>query len=89
MKGAIVDSDLIVLAIKPQNCRKVFRELKPLLEELRVDDPSYNPMILSIMAGVPIIAMTEGLGSDRIIRSMPNTPAMIGEFVFVSCVFPF
>ena len=49
LKSSDLDVDVVVVAVKPQNCVRLFKELKPLLEENKAD-----PVILSICAGVPI-----------------------------------
>tara|TARA_A100001037_G_scaffold306796_1_gene355658 strand:- start:24245 stop:25051 length:807 start_codon:yes stop_codon:yes gene_type:complete len=62
-------SDIVVLAIKPQNIDQVMKELKGNL----ITRKSF----LSIVAGVSIENLQNGLGVDSIIRVMPNTPAQI------------
>jgi len=66
----IKDTELIILAVKPQDSAAVFAVLKPYLNE--------DHVILSIMAGVKLETMAEGLGIKKIIRSMPNLPAQVG-----------
>jgi pyrroline-5-carboxylate reductase len=63
-------SDIVVLAIKPQNLDKVMVELKGSFEP--------NQLVLSIIAGRRIIFLKQGLGHKVIVRAMPNTPAKIG-----------
>lgn len=74
-RDAIHDADLIVLAIKPQQTVSVFNELAGLIHE--------SQTCLSIVAGVPISKLREGLRHEKIIRVMPNTPAQIGEAMSV------
>ena len=62
-------SDIVILAIKPQNIQEVMVELKGNF----ISDKSF----LSIVAGVKTKILQEGLGVDSIIRVMPNTPAQI------------
>ncbi len=65
-------SDLIVLAIKPQAAASVLDELRPVVT------PQH--LIVSIAAGVSLKALEDGLGEDlRLVRVMPNTPALVGE----------
>lgn len=68
---AIEKADIIVLAIKPQNLTDVMAELSGCLKP--------NQLILSIIAGARIITLCKGLNHRQIVRSMPNTPAQIGE----------
>jgi pyrroline-5-carboxylate reductase len=64
-------SDLIILAVKPQDSQALFRQIKPFVEEQQV--------FLSIMAGIKIQTIREGLGVNKVIRAMPNLPAQIGQ----------
>ncbi len=65
----------VVLAVKPQRLDKV----------LSVMHGSIQPeaVVLSIVAGASINKIVNGLGHDRIVRSMPNTPAQIGQGITV------
>ncbi len=67
---SILHADILMLAVKPQ-------DLPPLLPKLR---PFLRPdhLVLSIMAGIQIRTLTEGLGIPKVIRAMPNLPAQIG-----------
>ncbi|MCJ7702771.1 MAG: NAD(P)-binding domain-containing protein, partial [Anaerolineales bacterium] len=72
---AACQADVVVLSIKPQVLDRVLGEIKGCLKP--------DVLILSIVAGAPISKITEGLGSRMIVRSMPNTPAQIGEGITV------
>jgi pyrroline-5-carboxylate reductase len=72
-KEAVAGKDVIVLAVKPQTLPEILTDLKGGLKAAQ--------LILSIMAGVRISKIGEGLGHKRIVRSMPNTPARIGSGV--------
>ncbi len=64
-------SDLLVLAVKPQNMPELLREIQPAVK------PSH--LVISIAAGITIQQITAALGPDqRIIRVMPNTPCLVG-----------
>ncbi|MFR4997940.1 MAG: pyrroline-5-carboxylate reductase [Clostridium paraputrificum] len=74
----VKNSDVIFLAVKPNMYAKVIGELrKDLLQE---------KLIITIAAGITISDM-EGLISDkaRIVRTMPNTPALVGEGMSAIC----
>ncbi|PFH10639.1 pyrroline-5-carboxylate reductase [Collimonas sp. PA-H2] len=64
-------SDVIVLAVKPQQMKQVIGQLRPYLT---------TQMVLSIAAGIRAADMSRWLGGhDVIVRCMPNTPALIGK----------
>lgn len=62
--------DTIILAVKPQDSKLVYPELKQYIEP--------QQLIISIMAGIPIRILEENLGHESIVRAMPNTPAQLG-----------
>ena len=68
-------SDIVVLAIKPQNLTEVITELSGQLKSTQ--------LVLSIIAGVRINTLCQGLNHRPIVRVMPNTPAQIGEGISV------
>lgn len=70
-RRAASGADVVVLAVKPQVAPTVLTELKGKLKP--------GQLVVSIMAGVPINTMRKGLNHAAIVRSMPNTPARIGE----------
>lgn len=64
-----VAADVIVLAVKPQQLREVAATLAPLLQ---------RQLVISIAAGVRAGDLSRWLGGYRqLVRSMPNTPAMV------------
>ncbi|MFC3627417.1 pyrroline-5-carboxylate reductase [Vogesella amnigena] len=65
-------NDVIVLAVKPQALREVCLALAPKLG---------GALVVSIAAGIRADALARWLGSERIVRVMPNTPAMVGKGV--------
>jgi pyrroline-5-carboxylate reductase len=67
LEGATV----AVLAVKPQQMRDAATALSPHVTQV--------PVVLSIAAGIRTIDLTRWLGDyRRIVRAMPNTPALIG-----------
>ena len=66
------DADVVFLACKPQ-------QLSAATESLR--DGLSRPLYISILAGVPTDQLSTALGSERVIRVMPNTPCLIGRGV--------
>ena len=64
-------SDLVVLAVKPQVIRDVLELIRSAITP--------KQLVLSIAAGVSTTKIAEILGNDaRVIRAMPNTPALAG-----------
>lgn len=68
-------ADIVILSIKPQRLQKV-------LEGMR-DSIKPNALVLSIVAGATISKISSYLNHAIIVRSMPNTPAQIGEGITV------
>ena len=66
---------VLVVAVKPQVFPKVAESLKPWI--------GAQTLVISIMAGTRIKQLSERLGTDRVIRVMPNTPGAIGKGVSV------
>jgi len=69
--------DIVVVAVKPQIFLKATADIAPWIGP--------NTLVLSIMAGIRIKALSEQLGTGRIVRAMPNTPGAIGWGVSVLC----
>lgn len=69
--AAVADADIVVLAVKPQVLKQVATELAAAIAE-------HKPLVVSVAAGVRCDALMAWLGADvALIRTMPNTPAMI------------
>jgi pyrroline-5-carboxylate reductase len=65
----IINSDVIILAIKPQQLKVLAHTLAPLLS---------HQLVISIAAGIRIEDLSRWLGNYKsIVRAMPNTPAQI------------
>jgi pyrroline-5-carboxylate reductase len=69
--AVVSKSSIIFLATKPQNMAAVFADLAGKF--------SPEKLVISIAAGVTLARLETGLKTDRVIRVMPNTPALIGE----------
>lgn len=63
-------AELIILAVKPQDAEQLYPSIQPFINNSKV--------VLSIMAGVKMQAIANGLGVSKIIRAMPNLPAQVG-----------
>jgi len=69
--AAVQDADVIILCIKPQKLTEVMADLKNQIPE--------NGLVISIVAGATMEALTKGLNHPVVVRTMPNTPAQVGE----------
>ena len=77
----VANSDVVVLAVKPQVMAAVMAELRPNL--------TGKHLVVSIAAGVGLATLAKGLGADRrVVRVMPNTPALVGEGAAGYCLGP-
>jgi pyrroline-5-carboxylate reductase len=71
--GKIASCDVLVLAVKPQQMKDVVAQLRPYIRA---------QLVLSIAAGIRAADLSRWLGGhDAIVRTMPNTPALIGKGV--------
>ncbi|MGQ0657227.1 MAG: pyrroline-5-carboxylate reductase [Chromatiales bacterium] len=69
--AAAREADVVVLAVKPQQMRLVATGLRGAVTARR-------PLIVSIAAGIRTADLARWLGSLPIVRTMPNTPALLG-----------
>ncbi|MBE6072428.1 MAG: pyrroline-5-carboxylate reductase [Clostridium butyricum] len=72
------EAETLILAVKPFMYKEVIKEIEGELTE--------DKLIITIAAGITIDNMEEWLGDDsKIIRTMPNTPALVGEAMSAVC----
>ncbi len=64
----------VVLAVKPQHMKEACEQAKPNVKKCLTDG-----MLLSIAAGVSVDAIAHWTTNRRIVRAMPNTPALVGQ----------
>ena len=70
-------SDIILLAVKPQNTAETLAMCKKALD---------GKALMSIVAGVTVERLQKMIdGTPRILRIMPNTPALVFEGAFALC----
>jgi pyrroline-5-carboxylate reductase len=71
-RDVVAESDLVVLAVKPQQMPDVLAEIGPAVK-------THMPLLVSIAAGVRLAAISDCLGVPgcRLIRVMPNTPCLV------------
>lgn len=76
-RAVVIDSEIIFIATKPNQVAGVLEEIKNELTE--------NKLIVSIAAGVSTEKIENIVGKHRVVRIMPNTPALIKEGMFGVC----
>jgi pyrroline-5-carboxylate reductase len=74
-KLAAAEADVVVLSVKPQRLTEVLNGLKGAVPA--------GALVLSIVAGATIGKISKGLKHNAVARSMPNTPAQIGQGITV------
>jgi pyrroline-5-carboxylate reductase len=68
--ASLADATLVVWAVKPQYFQAAAAPCAPFVAAA---------LQLSVMAGIPSGAIARASGSPRVVRAMPNTPALIGQ----------
>jgi len=63
--------DIIILAVKPQNMESVLDEISDVIDDTKT--------VVSIAAGITLSYLQSRLKTGKIVRVMPNTPALIQE----------
>jgi pyrroline-5-carboxylate reductase len=66
----ISQADLIIMAVKPQDCNSVFTIIKEWVGP--------QQLVLSIMAGIKMDKIKMALNTNKVVRAMPNLPAQVG-----------
>lgn len=72
---AAEEGQIVVLSTKPQVLELVMGEIRGHLRR--------RDLLLSVLAGVPIRKVANGLAHAAVVRAMPNTPAQIGQGITV------
>lgn len=70
-RALAIQSDVIFIATKPNYAGQVLEEIKSELTE--------DKLVVSIAAGVKTSKIEDIIGKNRVVRVMPNTPALVGE----------
>ena len=71
-------ADVLVLAVKPQVIPDVAEELSSAV--------NHRHLVVSIAPGVTLASLEKTLGTDRLARVMPNTPALVGQGASAFCM---
>ncbi len=77
----VMKSDIIFLAVKPNVFPTVIEEVRDLISD------THMPLIISVAAGMKMAKISDLFGRDiKLVRTMPNTPALVGEAMSAICV---
>ncbi len=78
---AVADgANIVFLAVKPQSLAEAMADLRSGL--------TIGKLFVSVAAGVRLSTLCDGLGTDRVIRVMPNTPCLVGQGAAGYCLGP-
>lgn len=70
LDSCLSKADVVLIAVKPVHAAALMEEMKPLI--------SSEQLFVSIMAGVTIDTIKQGLNAVKVVRAMPNLPALVG-----------
>ncbi|MDD2751685.1 MAG: pyrroline-5-carboxylate reductase [Candidatus Omnitrophica bacterium] len=73
----IKNSDCIILAVKPQDFKELFSQIKAFV--------SLDKLIISIAAGITTSFIEQAIGMARVVRAMPNLAAKVGAGMTCIC----
>ncbi|MBI2823117.1 MAG: pyrroline-5-carboxylate reductase [Planctomycetia bacterium] len=80
-RDVLAASDVVFLAVKPQQIDEVLAELR--------GHATAGHLVISIAAGVPLARLAAGLGpGPRLVRVMPNTPCLVASGASGYCLGP-
>jgi len=74
-RAGVVEASTVVLSVKPQTLDAVLKGLHGAIPT--------KALVLSIVAGARLADLKDGLAHPAIVRSMPNTPAQVGQGITV------
>ena len=74
---AVKHANVVILSVKPQGLESILEGLQGSVNK--------DALVLSIIAGASIAKISRVLKHEKVVRSMPNTPAQIGEGITVWC----
>ena len=69
-RADLAHASVLIWAVKPQTFKEAASQVR---------DTAGQALHLSVAAGIPSQSIATWLGNERVIRTMPNTPALIGK----------
>ncbi len=70
IERAVAGADVVVVAVKPWMAPDVLPTIRGALTP--------GAVVVSVLAGVRVAALREGLGTSEVVRVLPNTPSQVG-----------
>ncbi len=71
LEDCLPKADVVFIAVKPYHSEDLFSNMKSQVNK--------DQVFVSLMAGITIESIQEGLGVKKVIRTMPNLPAKVGK----------
>ena len=68
LSAAVAHGEALILAVKPQQLQEIAVQLAPIID---------GQLVISIAAGIRTRDLARWMGTQNIVRCMPNTPALI------------
>lgn len=78
IEEVVQNSDALILAIKPDGFTEALEEIRPVLDRNRT-------VLVSIAAGISIAYLESMCVDSKVVRVMPNTPALVGHGMSALC----
>ena len=75
--GGVPESDVIIVAVKPQVMDAVVPTIAGIVGS--------SSVVVSVAAGTKLQSISEPLGNPATVRTMPNTPSLVGRGMTVAC----
>ena len=79
LKELYEESDCIILSVKPQNFPEILSELS------KIKNNAKRVLFITIAAGITNDTVSDALGGVPVVRTLPNTPMLIGKGVSAIC----
>ncbi|MBZ9778363.1 pyrroline-5-carboxylate reductase [Psychroflexus sp. CAK8W] len=73
LQDCLPSADVVFIAVKPYHSEDLFENMKPMINDQQI--------FVSLMAGVTIENIQNGLNAKKVVRTMPNLPAKVGKGV--------
>ncbi|MFD0931061.1 pyrroline-5-carboxylate reductase [Psychroflexus salinarum] len=73
LQDCLPGADVVFIAVKPYHSEELFEKMKPMINDQQI--------FVSLMAGVTIENIQNGLNAKKVVRTMPNLPAKVGKGV--------